>query len=236
MSKDEYLITDAPLKALTVFAMISFVPSIILVNKGFPIGAYLYFGVAFFGAISASGSPNAIDTNSGDKKSITKEQLNEILKPENLVIQTSSVPLTYTSECKENLIQNNFTISNCWTRNSKNTAVSAITNVYQWVENNNADFYTVEATLDYRGLAPRTSLISFFIDKRYFQSIKAGNWKVQDKTLCHLEIPENRWSEFAYQEGAGFRGFAVRGFCGENSICSTLSKTQNVEFWIEAPH
>ena len=170
------------------------------------------------------------------KKSITKEQLNEILKPENLVIQTSSVPLTYTSECKENLIQNNFTISNCWTRNSKNTAVSAITNVYQWVENNNADFYTVEATLDYRGLAPRTSLISFFIDKRYFQSIKAGNWKVQDKTLCHLEIPENRWSEFAYQEGAGFRGFAVRGFCGENSICSTLSKTQNVEFWIEAPH
>ena len=170
------------------------------------------------------------------KKSITKEQLNEILKPENLVIQTSSVPLTYTSECKENLIQNNFTISNCWTRNSKNTAVSAITNVYQWVENNNADFYTVEATLDYRGLAPRTSLISFFIDKRYFQSIKAGNWKVQDKTLCHLEIPENRWSEFAYQQGAGFRGFAVRGFCGENSICSTLSKTQNVEFWIEAPH
>ena len=170
------------------------------------------------------------------KKSITKEQLNEILKPENLVIQTSSVPLTYTSECKENLIQNNFTISNCWTRNSKNTAVSAITNVYQWVENNNADFYTVEATLDYRGLAPRTSLISFFIDKRYFQSIKAGNWKVQDKTLCYLEIPENRWSEFAYQEGAGFRGFAVRGFCGENSICSTLSKTQNVEFWIEAPH
>ena len=170
------------------------------------------------------------------KKSINKEQLNEILKPENLVIQTSSVPLTYTSECKENLIQNNFTISNCWTRNSKNTAVSAITNVYQWVENNNADFYTVEATLDYRGLAPRTSLISFFIDKRYFQSIKAGNWKVQDKTLCHLEIPENRWSEFAYQEGAGFRGFAVRGFCGENSICSTLSKTQNVEFWIEAPH
>jgi hypothetical protein len=170
------------------------------------------------------------------KKSITKEQLNEILKPENLVIQTSSVPLTYTSECKENLIQNNFTISNCWTRNSKNTAVSAITNVYQLVENNNADFYTVEATLDYRGLAPRTSLISFFIDKRYFQSIKAGNWKVQDKTLCHLEIPENRWSEFAYQEGAGFRGFAVRGFCGENSICSTLSKTQNVEFWIEAPH
>ena len=170
------------------------------------------------------------------KKSITKEQLNEILKPENLVIQTSSVPLTYTSECKENLIQNNFTISNCWTRNSKNTAVAAITNVYQWVENNNADFYTVEATLDYRGLAPRTSLISFFIDKRYFQSIKAGNWKVQDKTLCHLEIPENRWSEFAYQEGAGFRGFAVRGFCGENSICSTLSKTQNVEFWIEAPH
>ena len=170
------------------------------------------------------------------KKSITKEQLNEILKPENLVIQTSSVPLTYTSECKENLIQNNFTISNCWTRNSKNTAVSAITNVYQWVENNNADFYTIEATLDYRGLAPRTSLISFFIDKRYFQSIKAGNWKVQDKTLCHLEIPENRWSEFAYQEGAGFRGFAVRGFCGENSICSTLSKTQNVEFWIEAPH
>ena len=170
------------------------------------------------------------------KKSITKEQLNEILKPENLVIQTSSVPLTYTSECKEKLIQNNFTISNCWTRNSKNTAVSAITNVYQWVENNNADFYTVEATLDYRGLAPRTSLISFFIDKRCFQSIKAGNWKVQDKTLCHLEIPENRWSEFAYQEGAGFRGFAVRGFCGENSICSTLSKTQNVEFWIEAPH
>ncbi len=170
------------------------------------------------------------------KKSITKEQLNEILKPENLVIQTSSVPLAYTSECKENLIQNNFTISNCWTRNSKNTAVSAITNVYQWVENNNTDFYTVEATLDYRGLAPRTSLISFFIDKRYFQSIKAGNWKVQDKTLCHLEIPENRWSEFAYQEGAGFRGFAVRGFCGENSICSTLSKTQNVEFWIEAPH
>lgn len=170
------------------------------------------------------------------KKSITKEQLNEILKPENLVIQTSSVPLTYTSECKENLIQNNFTISNCWTRNSKNTAVSAITNVYQWVENNNADFYTVEATLDYRGLAPRTSLISFFIDKRHFQSIKSGNWKVQDKTLCHLEIPENRWSEFAYQEGAGFRGFAVRGFCGENSICSTLSKTQNVEFWIEAPH
>ena len=170
------------------------------------------------------------------KKSITKEQLNEILKPENLVIQTSSVPLTYTSECKEKLIQNNFTISNCWTRNSKNTAVSVITNVYQWVENNNADFYTVEATLDYRGLAPRTSLISFFIDKRYFQSIKAGNWKVQDKTLCHLEIPENRWSEFAYQEGAGFRGFAVRGFCGENSICSTLSKTQNVEFWIEAPH
>lgn len=170
------------------------------------------------------------------KKSINKEQLNEILKPENLVIQTSSVPLTYTSECKENLIQNNFTISNCWTRNSKNTAVSAITNVYQWVENNNADFYTIEATLDYRGLAPRTSLISFFIDKRYFQSIKAGNWKVQDKTLCHLEIPENRWSEFAYQEGAGFRGFAVRGFCGENSICSTLSKTQNVEFWIEAPH
>ena len=170
------------------------------------------------------------------KKSITKEQLNEILKPENYLIQTSSVPLTYTSECKENLIQNNFTISNCWTRNSKNTAVSAITNVYQWVENNNADFYTVEATLDYRGLAPRTSLISFFIDKRYFQSIKAGNWKVQDKTLCHLEIPENRWSEFAYQEGAGFRGFAVRGFCGENSICSTLSKTQNVEFWIEAPH
>ena len=170
------------------------------------------------------------------KKSINKEQLNEILKPENLVIQTSSVPLTYTSECKEKLIQNNFTISNCWTRNSKNTAVSAITNVYQWVENNNADFYTVEATLDYRGLAPRTSLISFFIDKRCFQSIKAGNWKVQDKTLCHLEIPENRWSEFAYQEGAGFRGFAVRGFCGENSICSTLSKTQNVEFWIEAPH
>ena len=170
------------------------------------------------------------------KKSITKEQLNEILKPENYLIQTSSVPLTYTSECKENLIQNNFTISNCWTRNSKNTAVSAITNVYQWVENNKADFYTVEATLDYRGLAPRTSLISFFIDKRYFQSIKAGNWKVQDKTLCHLEIPENRWSEFAYQEGAGFRGFAVRGFCGENSICSTLSKTQNVEFWIEAPH
>ena len=170
------------------------------------------------------------------KKSINKEQLNEILKPENLVIQTSSVPLTYTSECKENLIQNNFTISNCWTRNSKNTAVSAITNVYQWVENNNADFYTIEATLDYRGLAPRTSLISFFIDKRYFQSIKAGNWKVQDKTLCHLEIPENRWSEFAYQEGAGFRGFAVRGFCGENSICSTLSKTQNVEFWFEAPH
>ena len=170
------------------------------------------------------------------KKSITKEQLNETLKPENYLIQTSSVPLTYTSECKENLIQNNFTISNCLTRNSKNTAVSAITNVYQWVENNNADFYTVEATLDYRGLAPRTSLISFFIDKRYFQSIKAGNWKVQDKTLCHLEIPENRWSEFAYQEGAGFRGFAVRGFCGENSICSTLSKTQNVEFWIEAPH
>lgn len=170
------------------------------------------------------------------KKSITKEQLNNILKPENLLIQTSSVHLASKSECKENIINNDFIISNCWTRNNKNSAISAITDVYKIVEDNNADYYTVEATLDYRGLAPRTSLISFFIDKRYFQTIKAGNWKVQDKTLCHLEIPENRWSEFAYQQGAGFRGFAVRGFCGENSICSTLPKTQTVEFWIESPY
>ncbi len=170
------------------------------------------------------------------KKSITKEQLYDILRPENSVVQTSSVPLISKSECKENIINSDFTISSCWTRNTKNSAISAITDVYQILEDDNSDFYTVEATLDYRGLAPRTSLISFFIDKRYFQSIKAGNWKVQDKTLCHLEIPENRWAEFAYQQGAGFRGFAVRGFCGENSICSALPKTQKVEFWIDAPY
>ena len=38
------------------------------------------------------------------KKSITKEQLYDILRPENSVVQTSSVPLISKSECKENII------------------------------------------------------------------------------------------------------------------------------------
>lgn len=169
------------------------------------------------------------------KKAITREQLIDLIRPENSALQTSSVPLTAQSNCTANVIDSGNLLSNCWTRNTKSIAKSAITSVYKLLENNDPEYYTIETTLDYRGLAPRTSLISFWLDRNYFQRIKAGNWKITDKTLCRVDVPENRWAEFAYQPGAGYRGFAVRGYCGDTSICSTLSKTESVDFWVVAP-
>jgi hypothetical protein len=103
---------------------------------------------------------------------------------------------------------------------------------YILLTDNNPDYYLLQATVNYPNLAPKTALISVFIEGKFLQSVKSRTWNISTQTLCDFQIPMNRWSEFVFQPNAGKRGFAIRGFSGSNSICSLPKKTDTVTFWI----
>jgi hypothetical protein len=167
------------------------------------------------------------------KKLFSIQEIEKILKRENHLMEVSSQSIVQKTACTENLITNTRYLSSCWIKDQNPKAKSLVAANYNLVKGSNEDFHTIRATIDYKGLAPKTALVSVFLNKQYLENLQAGNWSVNDKTICTFSISESRWPEFVFQAGgACVRGFAVRGYAGDNSICSTVPKNVVVEFWV----
>lgn len=167
------------------------------------------------------------------KNLFSLQQVEEILNRDNHLIEVSSQSIVPKSGCTESLITNTRYISACWIKNPTNNSISLVATNYSLVNSSNTDYYTIQATISYNGLAPKTALVSAFLNKQYLENLQAGNWYVNEKTMCAFSISESRWEEFVFQAGGvGVRGFAVRGYAGSNSICSAVPSNYPVELWV----
>jgi len=161
------------------------------------------------------------------------QQVEEILNRDNHLLEVSSQSIVPKTGCTENLITNTRYLSPCWVKNVTSNAISLVATKYSLVNSTNTNYYTIQATISYNGLAPKTALVSAFLNKQYLENLQAGNWYVNDKTMCSFSISESRWEEFVFQAGGvGVRGFAVRGYAGSNSICSAVPTNFPVELWV----
>lgn len=161
------------------------------------------------------------------------QQVEEILNRDNHLLEVSSQSIVPKTGCAENLITNTRYLSPCWVKNATTNIISLVATNYSLVNSSNTDYYTIQATISYNGLAPKTALVSAFLNKQYLENLQAGNWYVNDKTMCSFSISESRWEEFVFQAGGvGVRGFAVRGYAGSNSICSAVPTNFPVELWV----
>ena len=167
------------------------------------------------------------------KSLFTIDQINTILDSNSHLLEISAQSILQKPNCTENLITNTRSLSACWVKNTSKNAISLVATNYSLVNSSNTDYYTLQATINYNGLAPKTALVSAFVNKQYLQNLQAGNWSIMDKTTCTFSISESRWEEFVFQAGGvGVRGFAVRGYAGNNSICTAVPKNYTVEFWV----
>jgi hypothetical protein len=169
------------------------------------------------------------------KSAFTLDQINAISSSENHYLEVSSQSIVPKSGCTENALVNR-TFSNCWTKSTSINPIGVIAEKYTLITGKDSNYYTIEATVNYNRLAPKTALLSAFLDKSYLQTIRAGNWKVEDKTFCTFTLPESRWPEFVFSPNIGTRGFALRGNVGADSICSSVPPTTTVELWVVAPN
>lgn len=169
------------------------------------------------------------------KSIFSKNQINTILDPYNHLIEVSSQSILQKPNCTQGAIVNK-TLSSCWIKNPDTNAKSVVAQSYTLAQDENPEYYCIETLINYNGLAPKTALVSVFLEKQFLQSLKSGLWNIDSKTICDFTIPENRWSEFVFQPNAGTRGFAIRGIAGESSICSLPAKTTLVNFWISQPN
>ena len=165
------------------------------------------------------------------KSVFSEEQINQLLDANNHLLEISAQSIIQKKDCNEGAIKNK-SLSDCWVKTGGSNPISVLAQNYIYLNDNNPEYFTIQATVTYPNLAPKTALISVFLEGQFLQSIKSGTWDITCRTMCDFQIPMNRWSEFVFQPNAGSRGFALRGIAGTSSICSLPKKTDTVEFWI----
>lgn len=165
------------------------------------------------------------------KSLFSQSQIISLLNANNHLFEISAQSIIQKKECNESVLKNK-SLSDCWIRSTSTNPISVLAQNYILLTDNNPEYYLLQATVSYPNLAPKTALISVFVESKFLQSVKSGTWNISTQTLCDFQIPMNRWSEFVFQPNAGTRGFAIRGFSGSNSICSLPKKTDTVAFWI----
>lgn len=175
------------------------------------------------------------------KNLFTVEQVENLINRK--LIEVSSQSIVQKKGCSGTTIDNGY-LSDCWIKDPNANAPSVVAEKYTFIKNEGgstpgglatgSDYYIIAAKVNYNALAPKTALVSVFLNLYHLQTIHQGNWLVEDRTWCSFKIKDTRWAEFIFQPPGAccLRAFTTRGFAGNGSICSTIPNDTKVDFWV----